>query len=436
METSHKNRSQWGVVIAFAAAVTLLAVSAGSAPTWNGTIGEEDGWPVVNNPANPIHEDQVIRPEQLWRIGGDEEDTLFGLIEDALVDEAGNSYLLDSVLSTIYVVSRDGDITSTLGGEGDGPGEFRMGSEMVFLPNGAVGIMEMMPGKIVVLDRDGTPLPSFAMSEGGQGMMNHLQHISANDDAVLIGKVVTNFRDGEVVTRYSLSSHDADGTELAVLLENKEEQSGGQISLNMGDGKNAFTRNFSFCPDGRVVIFPEEKEYKLEIYDTAGVKQQLIRRKYESVRRSEKELEGMRKQQEQMRERFGGTVELEIDQYARDISAVIVRPDGEIWVANSQGDKDCPEQSIGLFDVYDQGGRYTRRVRIEADFDPDRDNFRLLDDRLFVFKEAQKAPPRTSTSGGGGMMVMMITTGGAQDEDEDEDEEIRPYEVICYKLPD
>jgi hypothetical protein len=422
------------VRISVAVSVVLLAAVSLAAPSWNGSMGEEDGWPVTMNPATPMGADEVIQPEQMWRIGGDDEDVLFGLIDDALVDEAGNTYLLDSVLSSIYVVDAAGEITRTIGGEGDGPGEFRFAQELIFLPNGDVGIMEMMPGKIVVVDREGTPRPSFALGEGGQGLMNHLQHIDANGDAVLIGKVVTTFGEGSATTNYTLSSYDAEGSEQAVLMENKEVQSGGNISLNIGGGDNEFTSNFTLCPDGRVVVFQKAKEYRLDVFDAAGAQQGIIRRDYKSVRRSDKSLAAAHKQAEEMRERFGGNLEMEVEEYARDISDVIARPDGEIWVVNSQGDKECPEQSLGLFDVFDESGRYSRRVRIEADYDSERDNFCLIDDRLYIFKEAQKAPPRSSTSGGGGMMIMMVS-GSSASEDEDEDEEVMPYEVICYRLP-
>ena len=72
-------------------------------------------------------------------------------------------------------------------------------------------------------------------------------------------------------------------------------------------------------------------------------------------------------------------------------------------------------------------------VRIDdVDYDPNRDNFAIDGNRLFVFKEAQKAPSRTSTSGGGGMMMVMIQSGS--DVEEDDDEEPRPFEVICYRI--
>ena len=64
MVRSNMNRGRWGVLLVIAAAVTFLAVSAVSAPNWNGVIGQEDGWQLVDNPATPMESEEVIRPEQ------------------------------------------------------------------------------------------------------------------------------------------------------------------------------------------------------------------------------------------------------------------------------------------------------------------------------------------------------------------------------------
>lgn len=420
------------------AVVILMSGTAVAAPTWRGTMDQEEGWQVVNNPAVPMEDEQIVKPEQMWRFGAEEEDFLFGLIEDAVVDEKGHIYLLDTVLSTIYVVDEHGEVLRQVSGEGDGPGEFRFARELVFLPDGALGIMEMMPGKIVSVERDGTPRPSFALEVVDNGaMMNHLQHVAANSDAVLIGRVSTNFSEGQVTITRLLSVHGPDGAQRAVVREDKEVQSGGNINIG-GGGEDEFTENFTLCPDGRIVLYPNPRKYELQIYGTDGEKQNLIRRQYSSIRRPDKELEEARKEADRMREQFGGQVEMEVEEMADDISRVIARPNGELWVANSQGSRDRLEHSLGWFDVYDKDGRYLRRLCVEADFDPARDNYTLFGDHLFVFKEAQNAPPRTSTMGGGGggggaTMVMMV--GGGSAPDEDEDEEALPFEVICYRLP-
>lgn len=414
----------------------LLATSAEGVPAWGGVVAEEGGWMTVSNPSEPAGPDQLQHPEQLWRIGADEDDVLFGLIEDALVDEDGTTYLLDTVLSTVHVVSPDGVVEREISGEGDGPGEFRFAREMVFLPGGAVGIMEMMPGKIVSVDRQGVPRPSFAFGDGGEGMMSNMSHIESNTRHVLIGSVVSNFGEGGATSDYKLAAYDGDGREIAVIRSNHIEQHGGDISLDFGGGENDFTSRFVLTPDDRVVLFPEAGGYQLDVYDVRGEPRQRIRRKYESIRRSKQELDDARKQAEAMQRRFNGSVEMEIEEWSRDIHEVVARPNGDLWVLSSEGDRDRPDQAVGWFDVFDHDGRYSHRVAFSADYDSERDFYAFDRDRLYIFKEAAKAPPRTQTMGGGGtQMVMMVASGTPDDEEDDPEEEPRPYEVICYRLP-
>ncbi len=88
---------------------------------------------------------------------------------------------------------------------------------------------------------------------------------------------------------------------------------------------------------------------------------------------------------------------------------------------------------MGLFDEFDAEGKYVRQISIAVDYDSDRDQYVLLEDRLYVLKEAQKQPETTSTSGGGGAMMVMIS-GNPSNDDDDDEEEGAPPGVVCYKL--
>ena len=59
-----------------------------------------DGVPHVRNPAQPRDGLQTLHLEELWRVGGDtdDEDEFFGVVMAALLDDQGNSYLLDAQL--------------------------------------------------------------------------------------------------------------------------------------------------------------------------------------------------------------------------------------------------------------------------------------------------------------------------------------------------
>lgn len=409
----------------------LTATTTRAAPVWQGHEGREDGILTVYNPATPLSEPSVITPEPQWRIGDDESETLFGLITDARRDDDGTTYLLDAVMSTVYEVDPRGEVLRSLGREGDGPGEFRNATSLALLPDGGVGIVEMMPSHIVVLGRDGLPRPSVELDDG-EGGRSHVQRLEVDGTRLVMSMLSTRFNEGKAEIRTVLGTYDLSGALQHKVLHTFAEQSGGSISISSGDD-NDFTNNWVLGPDGQIVVYRRTKQYLIETFDERGTPLRRIRRDYTSVRLPEAELEAQREQRERLRARFGTTVEADIEEMARDIDNVIARTNGELWVLSSRGVQDCPAGSIGLFDVFDAQGRFVRQTRIEADYSPDDDRFLIRGDHIFVLKEARNAPDRTM-SGGGGMMMVQLSTGGG-DDDEDDDVEQRPYEVICYAMP-
>ena len=178
MDTHAKTIRQLTIILLF----SLATLSSAAAPGWSGTITEEDGWPLVTNPDKPLEGDQTIVAQEVWRLGHeeDEQETIFGLIADGLVDEEGNTYLLDSHLTTIYKVAPDGEIVDNLGREGDGPGEFRNILNMIFMPDGKLGIFEMMPGRIVTMGREGQPGPRYSFGEETGSVMQNIGKMAKN----------------------------------------------------------------------------------------------------------------------------------------------------------------------------------------------------------------------------------------------------------------
>lgn len=412
----------------------LASCSAWAAPTWNLVESSEDGVPFLMNPAVPRDGTRAIGADQQWRLGADEAtDPILGLAQDAVTDSQGTTYLLDAVMSTIFVISPQGEVQRQIGGQGDGPGEFRNGSQLVFMPDGSLGVLEMMPGQVVCLDVEGNPRSGFHPGGGAAGTgMSHFQQLAVDGDQVILGGVQTNFDNEGVTVKYSLVRYQADGSVAQVVRERKDVQSGNSVSISLGGDEDDFTRNWVLAANGDVVVFPRAFEYRLEYYNRQGQLERIVERPYETLRRSDEDLAAARKQAEALQARFTGMTRT-VEERERDISAVYPRPDGSLWVACSQGARDCPAGSLGVFDVFDPAGRYLQTLRIDGvDYDPARDNFTLTGDRLYVFKEARKAPSRTSTAGGGGMMMMMIQ--GGSDEEEDDDGELRPFEVICYRI--
>ncbi|MCP4572878.1 MAG: hypothetical protein GY838_11045 [bacterium] len=416
----------------------LTALPVVAAVQWSATETVEDGIPVVTNPGTSRDGESVLAAREAWRFGADEEnDPLLGLITDVIADADGNTFLLDGNLSLIHVMDPAGVLLRTIGREGDGPGEFRNATELAFMPDGDVGIMEMMPGNVVVMDRHGEPRDSFrpggdANGDGGRDMMLP-QHMDTDDHGIVLGHVSTSFGQDGVVTSYTLARYGADGSLAATLVEHNETQDGGNISLSLGGGDDDFTRNWTLCDDGSVVVFRHAFDYELQVFGRDGSPVRTIRRDYETRKRSERALASARRQAEEMNARFPGVTQ-EVEERARDITAIHARPDGFLWVENSAGNQARPEGSLGAFDVFDTAGRYVRTLRIEGVvYDPARDDYSIVGDRLFVFREARMVPPKQTTSGGGGMMMVMVSGGAPDPEDETES---GPLEIVCYDLGD
>ena len=421
------------LLFAFCPVLALAAGVAESAPVWNGREDFENGITTLHNPATPMAaEASVLRPDPMWRIGGEDDPagTLFGLVTDARPTPTGTTWLLDSVLSTLYEVAADGQVLRTVGREGDGPGEFRNAVSLAVLPDRGVGVVEMMPSQMVRFDADG--LPQSSVSLGGDGGGQALvQEVAVHGDEMVMGFFSTNFAAGTAEINRVLGVYDLEGHEKAKVLHESETQSGGSISLSAGEDGD-FINNWTVGADGNVHVHRKRKEYLIETFAPDGTPLRRVRRDYESVRRPEAVLAAEREQRERMRERFSTHAEMHIEEMAPDIDRIIPRPDGSLWVLSSRGRDAGGSGCVGVFDEIDPAGRFVRQVRIEVDYDAEDDQFLIRGDRLYVLKEANNAPDRTF-SGGGGMMMVQMSSGRAED-DEDEDKEPAPYEVICYRL--
>lgn len=102
----------------------LAGVTTANAADWKGSEENRDGVLHVMNPAQPMLPEVTLKPQELWRIGGDTdaEGEFFGVINQVTTDSDGNIYLLDLQLNEIKIFSPDGTYIRTIGREGEGPG--------------------------------------------------------------------------------------------------------------------------------------------------------------------------------------------------------------------------------------------------------------------------------------------------------------------------
>jgi hypothetical protein len=131
----------------------IQLVTPAEAGEWKGQDTVRDGVRCLISPAEPMESPSTSKLNELWRIGGDtdDEDEFFGVISQIQTDDAGNLYLLDSQLNQVKIFDPDGGFIREIGREGEGPGEFRGPTSMFFTRDGKVAVLQLAPGKIVLL---------------------------------------------------------------------------------------------------------------------------------------------------------------------------------------------------------------------------------------------------------------------------------------------
>jgi hypothetical protein len=415
-----------------AALFCLLIITPSKAPAaqWQGSQGTTGGVLTVMNPHLPVLPNEMVEPVELWRAGGDDEDQDMGFVTDVQVDEEGNCYLLDSTWNVIHVYSPDGTYLRDIGGEGEGPGEFQNVDQFMLMPGGTFGVVQLMPAKIITLDKQGVPGSYFSVCDGDGGL-SLIEKAQAAGNQIVIGVGCANY--SAMGVDYRLSFVDSDGIVLNTIREQTEASDNG--SINVGGGHDCeFTQYWTLGRDGRVYVAEKKDEYAIEVYNAQGVLERRIRREYQTVKRSDEDRAADKKMADEMAKQYGGMVTLQTREYERDIEEMHARSDGRLWVVSSEGSRDCPEGAVGLFDVFDADGKYLKQIGLNLDYNEKKDDFLLVGDLLFVLKQAKVRPASMSSNVSGGMTTMIIRGGPGEDEEGDEGDEVPPG-VVCYRLP-
>lgn len=138
---------------------------------WSGTIDTlASGEIIVRNTDQPLWSaEESWRVVEEIRIGLDTSDSaiLFGEIRSFDVDSKGRVFALDAQTLEIQVFNTDGNHFQTIGGKGAGPGEFESASAVDLSHNGEIWVMDMLRGRLKILDAFGNYLRTEAIGSFG-----------------------------------------------------------------------------------------------------------------------------------------------------------------------------------------------------------------------------------------------------------------------------
>jgi len=396
----------------------LLALTASCAlAEWRGQVEVTGDVTHILNPESPAEGEFILELQELWRIGGDDEDILFGVISQLLHDDEGNIYLLDGQLSEIQVFDPDGEYLRTVGREGEGPGEFRNGIDMFWSPGGLLGVVQTWPGKIVFLTPKGDPGGVFTLPyRDGTGFQSATRGAGLDDRMILSGSAWTTVEGQQLEFDY-LKAYDTEGQELAHFHEASTETRYGGWEF-----KEEIFADFQFrwavAPDGRVAAVLSFAEYRIHVWDADGSLDRIIERPdYRPVPRTDPEKERFQAMYDRLTAWNPNSTFL-VDDNHPCVGQIFFRDDGSLWVQSSRGMWRPEADRYTSYDIYDHEGRYVRQAHLKADADAVEDGLFYVGNRAYIVTDLFSA--------------FMASLGGDEEGSQEVDPE--PVTVIACEI--
>jgi hypothetical protein len=416
---SCRRRSKRTIAVLVALPLAIAAgLGAPPARTAGATAEAVDGVLHATNEGAPAEGRQVLQLEEIWRRGGGDDEIFFGSIAQALIDAEGNVYVLDQQLSQVEVFAADGAHLRTLSREGEGPGEVRRPEDMLFLPDGSLGLVQYFNGRIVKIDRDGTPagaiLPPGAGTGGGRPSIRRARH--RNGHFVVNGARMVPDENGMQRTQY-IAAWTAEGEEITSYLTTTRTV---QLRTEGWIEKNQYfpeSERWALGPDGRVYLAGERDDYEISVYAPDGTLERTISRPLTGRLRSEDEKQDVREGLVVIRGGQRMQIPVEVEDREPAISELWVHDDGTLWVLPSANERDQPDGVMQTYDVFDAQGRYLREVAIACEGDPVSDRLLMpAAGRMVLIRGAREA--RRNMFGGSGDVA---------------DEGVAEHEIVVFR---
>jgi len=401
------------------ALATLVASLLGHFPAQAAPTGPAA--PRVRNGV-PLEAPCTVTLQELWRVGGRGSDLMLGAVTEAAADTAGNVYLLDTQLCHALVISPGGEILRTIGREGDGPGEVRRPRDVLITPDGAIGLVEMFPAKIVKLSAEGDPRGTVTiggdLTQSG-GFMAASRCISQAGLLLVAGQQVVQHPPGQRRTLF-LSTLTATGEEQVRLREAVMTLDFSKLHFIERELEPPFHLATAVGPDGRIYVPESWDRYAIEVLRPDGTLERVIEREFENRKRTEDELRRTHAIFEASARNNPYNETHEIEACPPAIADLRVDAEGTLWVLHSRSAEGRPAGVMQTYDLFGPDGRYQRQVAIACDADPDMDGLEFLgDDRVLLIKGyALAAAGRTDLGS--------VPLG--------EEGEPEPQEIICCRM--
>ena len=334
------NRSNIIILVPFILIIALFCSQ--QRAVWKGTIYEENGVRVIKNPKKPIYGGNVFEIKEELSIGDAKgrEEYQFSRVSGIAVDKEERIYVLDYKEAHIKVFNKNGNYHKTLGGKGQGPGEFSAPFSICITNQNEIMVQDLNNRRIIFLSLDGTYLKSHSTAK-----------------IIIVGTRIDS--KGNIIGIVSSSGPEKQ------LIELKKFDSRFSDLVSFGSyflPRGSLTFN-PFMPEFRwtlntedYVICGHSEKYELKIFAPEGKLKKIIIKEYKPVEITREEIEKRKKT-------LPGPMILNIPRYHSAYQDLTVDEEGRIFVQTWEMTKDGQSYN---YDIFDPEGRYIAKIPLRS----------------------------------------------------------------------
>jgi hypothetical protein len=324
------------------------------------------------------------RPPADWRLASEPQvvigsldglptQQLFSVFDAARLPD-GRILVANSGTFELRVYSPEGQHLSSIGAEGDGPGEFRSLWLIDVVGGDSIYVWDQRAMRVSVLDLDGRFARSFQLAVPGERSVPRYQ-MSFNDGSCLVG--VTRFASGPLKDRSvstastTLMHYDSEGQPIDTIVAIPNEPTY-RIMHPDGQGISFFPLPFApggtWALEGMRIHEGTGETYEIRTYDQLGQLTRILRAPIAPIRITDALLESYvaerlaassddEEWQDLLRSAYADMPHTDV---GRIFDALATDTDGRLWVRRTS----MPRDSLRRWDVFGREGRHAAQAHI------------------------------------------------------------------------
>lgn len=348
---------------------------------------------VVISPAKPTGLTENLILEELWRIGGEEEDSLpMGFIRQVLLHN-NMIYILDTKESKIYVVELNGRLRMTIDTRGQGPGECDNPGNFLTLGDGSFLLLRSFPAHFIQVKLPEFP-PSFVKNHTGKfieisqnkvgvagAATSTLTGISGTKNQgkqILAFAETQNFTNNVLQQDRRLATFSSKGVEGVHYFAQQAKLTARDKVPSEGSTPYYFYQtSYTILEDGRVQVAPYRDQYLIYQFLPNGELEKVFGRQYQPRKRTETE-----KKLISYASGGGESFQMDVEEFEADILGIDNRG-SRLLVRTSRSDVGLPHGVYRQYDVF-ENGQFTHHLNLHAPGNAQKDEVRWLGDELLA----------------------------------------------------